>query len=118
MSIAAAGCATLTPKTGPKEGSRKAIAEFLFLILKASPKPTETVVFPSPADVGEMAVTKISFLSGKFDFKAERFTFALYLPYSSKSSVGIPAFGQSLELVVSLLSVQFQYPIVESSLSS
>ena len=56
------------PNTGPKEGSRKQIRLFLPILHRASPKPTVVVVLPSPAGVGEMAVTKInllSFLGGK-----------------------------------------------------
>ena len=48
------------PITGPNEGSRKAIITFLSRRCKASPNPTVTVDFPSPAGVGLMAVTKIS----------------------------------------------------------
>ena len=53
----------LTPKQGPREGSRRAITAFFPSLPKASPSPTVVVVFPSPAGVGLMAVTKISFPS-------------------------------------------------------
>ena len=48
------------PKTGPKEGSRK--ATILFLPSRFNPKDKLTVVtvFPFPALVGEIAVTKTS----------------------------------------------------------
>ena len=51
------------PKTGPRDGSRRAISAFLPMWRSASPKPTVVVVFPSPAGVGLIAVTKISLLS-------------------------------------------------------
>ena len=51
------------PKTGPSEGSRKQISEFLPIWRRASPSPTVVVVLPSPAGVGEIAVTKINLLS-------------------------------------------------------
>ena len=51
------------PNTGPSEGSRKQIKLFLPILQSASPRPTVVVVLPSPAGVGEMAVTKMSLLS-------------------------------------------------------
>ena len=83
----------LTPNTGPKEGSRNAIIAFLPIFLNPSPKPTEVVVFPSPAGVGVIAVTKINFpfsLSA-LSFKKELSIFALYFPYISKYSSSTPA---------------------------
>ena len=53
----------LIPKTGPREGSRRAMTAFSPIAERASTNPTEVVVFPSPAGVGEMAVTRISFPS-------------------------------------------------------
>ena len=50
------------PNTGPSDGSRRQIRLFLPILHKASPKPTVVVVLPSPAGVGEMAVTKMSLL--------------------------------------------------------
>jgi hypothetical protein len=50
----------LTPKTGPKEGSLKARAAFFPSRQRASTRPMAVVVFPSPAGVGVMAVTRIS----------------------------------------------------------
>ena len=54
------------PNTGPKEGSLKQMIVFLPIRFKASPKPTLVVVFPSPAGVGLIAVTKINFPSFLF----------------------------------------------------
>ena len=61
----------LTPKTGPKDGSRRAIIAFFPIFGIAWPRPTVVVVFPSPAGVGLMAVTKMSFPSS---FLARRFS--------------------------------------------
>ena len=52
------------PKHGPKDGSLRQIMAFLPIAFKPSPRPTVVVVFPSPAGVGVMAVTRISFPSG------------------------------------------------------
>ncbi len=49
------------PKHGPRLGSRRQIAVRTPICCKASPSPTVVVVFPSPAGVGVMAVTKINF---------------------------------------------------------
>ena len=50
----------LMPKTGPSEGSRSAAAARRPMRFKPSVKPTVTVVLPSPAGVGLMAVTSTS----------------------------------------------------------
>ena len=78
----------LIPITGPSEGSRNAITDFLLILLSASPNPTVIVDFPSPAGVGLMEVTKIKCPSAlSFDrLIPEKLIFALYFPYSSKSS--------------------------------
>ena len=52
------------PKTGPSDGSRIVTNAFFPIWFKASPSPTEVVVFPSPAGVGLIAVTSTSFPSG------------------------------------------------------
>jgi len=61
----------------------------------ASPCVSETdvVVLPSPAFVGVIAVTSISFPSalGARRSRTERLTFALYRPYGSISSGRSPA---------------------------
>ncbi len=50
----------LIPITGPKEGSLKAIIALCPILLIAWPIPIVVVVFPSPAGVGFIAVTRIS----------------------------------------------------------
>ena len=81
------------PKHGPRLGSLKQIIAFLPIWFKPSTRPTLVVVLPSPAGVGEMAVTKIN-LPFLWSFNCsgmiERFTLALYLPYCSKYLSAIP----------------------------
>ena len=48
------------PNDGPSDGSRSAHIAFLPMKLSASVSPTVVVVLPSPAGVGEIAVTRIS----------------------------------------------------------
>ena len=81
----------LTPKTGPRDGSRNARQAFAPIKFNASASPIETVVFPSPAAVGLIAVTSISFES--FRGLGTDVTFALNLPYSSKSFSSTPKFA-------------------------
>ena len=50
-----------TPNTGPRDGSRRHKSTFLSSRFSASASPTLVVVLPSPAGVGLMAVTRISF---------------------------------------------------------
>ena len=50
----------LTPKQGPKLGSLKHTNDCLPILFKPSLSPTDVVVLPSPAGVGEMAVTNMS----------------------------------------------------------
>ena len=54
---------------------------------------TDVVVLPSPAGVGVIAVTLISFASGRSASRSmtERSTFALYRPYGSTSSCSSPS---------------------------
>ena len=54
------------PKHGPRLGSLKQIMAFFPLWQRPSTKPTLVVVFPSPAGVGEIAVTKINLPSFLF----------------------------------------------------
>ena len=71
----------LIPKTGPKLGSRNTAMVFFPILFRPSHRPTETVVFPSPAGVGLMAVTKISFAF--FIFSSSMYDngiLALYFP--------------------------------------
>lgn len=63
LSVPTASGLPLIPKTGPSEGSRRAITAFTDSGPKASTNPTEVVVL-SPAGVGEIAVTRISLPSG------------------------------------------------------
>tara|TARA_B100001105_G_scaffold47150_1_gene35241 strand:- start:5825 stop:5998 length:174 start_codon:yes stop_codon:yes gene_type:complete len=49
------------PKLGPRLGSRKHTMLCFPILQRPSLRPTEVVVLPSPAGVGEIAVTKISF---------------------------------------------------------
>ena len=68
---------------------------FLPMWASACPSPTVVVVFPSPAGVGEIAVTRMSFPSGCSctRFVKARDTFALYGPYCSSSSGRMPIFS-------------------------
>ena len=59
----------LLKETDKKDGSRRATITFLPSFCIASARPTVVVVFPSPAGVGLIAVTRISlpsFLSVSF----------------------------------------------------
>jgi hypothetical protein len=55
------------PKHGPKLGSRRQIIAFFPILQSPSTKPTLVVVLPSPAGVGEIAVTRINLPSSFFD---------------------------------------------------
>ena len=72
----------LIPKHGPRDGSRIATTDFFPNLLSACDKPIIVVVFPSPAGVGLMAVTRINFPSSFFSsfLIASREIFALYFP--------------------------------------
>ena len=68
----------MTPNTGPREGSRRQTMVFLPSLLSASARPTDVVVLPSPAGVGVMAVTRISFPFSRFVSESrDRSIFAL-----------------------------------------
>ena len=54
----------LRPNTGPRDGSRRATTDRLPIFRSPSARPTVVVVFPSPAGVGVMAVTRMSLPSG------------------------------------------------------
>ena len=72
----------LIPKQGPKEGSLRVTRDFTFSFPKAWPKPIVVVVFPSPAGVGLIAVTKTNLPSG-FPLTLSHSSlesFPLYLP--------------------------------------
>ena len=71
----------LIPNTGPKEGSLNTGIAFFPILFKPSARPTDVVVFPSPAGVGLMAVTRMSLpvliFSSLISFNG---SLALYLP--------------------------------------
>ena len=81
------------PNTGPSDGSRSAMTAFLPIFAIAWPSPAVVVVLPSPAGVGLIAVTRISFPSGP-SFRREKspsLSFALKRPYGSSSSSRTPS---------------------------
>ena len=53
------------PKFGPRLASRMQTVARWPIRFNASPRPTVVVVFPSPAGVGLIAVTRISLPSGR-----------------------------------------------------
>ena len=88
----------LIPKTGPMDGSRIAMMVWWLSLLSASPNPTNTVDFPSPAGVGLIDVTNTSLCFLLSFFFNGRFSFALYLPYCSISSSDKPIFSAILAI--------------------
>ena len=84
LSITASGCSSpLTPKLGPKEGSRKAMIAFLLILFKAIPRPTQVVVLPSPAAVGSNGRNQYQFSIRSFIRSHVGWDIlALYFPYS------------------------------------
>ena len=92
----------LIPNTGPRDGSRSTTVVFFPSLFNPSERPMETVVFPSPAGVGEMADTRINLLWAPFfSSMKERGSFALYLPYISISSAFTPNFSAIFEICCS-----------------
>ena len=84
----------LIPNTGPREGSRSTTVVFFPRRFNPSESPMETVVFPSPAGVGEMADTRISLLWALLFWSISfRGIFALYFPNISISSASMPNFS-------------------------
>ena len=76
------------PKEGPRLGSLKHTTLFFPSLFIPSERPTEVVVFPSPAGVGEIAVTNISFpffLFFRF-FRYSKLIFAICLPIGLNAS--------------------------------
>ena len=69
----------LMPITGPNEGSRSAIIDFLPNFVKASANPIVTVDFPSPAGVGLIAVTNTNLPFFSLEIRLTSI-FALYFP--------------------------------------
>ncbi len=81
------------PKTGPSAGSRRHTIARSPILESASPRPTVVVVFPSPAGVGETAVTSTSLPRGRsaIESRNRSETFALWRPYGSRLSSGMPS---------------------------
>ena len=95
----------LIPKTGPKEGSLKAIIALFPILVRPSARPIAIVVLPSPNGVGLIEVTKISFpffLSFNLLSNFLLSILALKFPYCSSSSSAIPAFA-AIVLILSNL---------------
>ena len=82
------------PKQGPRLGSRRQATDFFPIRLIASFSPTEVVVLPSPAGVGLMAVTRMSFPSGLSlrDSICSGSIFALVLPNGINALSGMSSF--------------------------
>ena len=68
------------PNTGPKDGSRRASTVFLPSLFRASARPMLVVVLPSPAEVGLIAVTRISLPRFSPGFSGGRRSLAIYFP--------------------------------------
>src|SRR5690606_30969840 len=83
------------PKLGPSEGSRTQTTVLRPIRLSASPRPIVVVVFPSPAGVGLMAVTRIRRPSGRSCSEAMKSleSLALSWPKGSRCSCGISSFA-------------------------
>ena len=73
---------------GPKLGSLKQTIEFFPILFKPSFKPTEVVVFPSPAGVGVIAETniKLPFFFFLSLFKNSKFNFSYVPAHRTKST--------------------------------
>jgi hypothetical protein len=72
----------LIPKTGPIEAWRTATVAVLPMCLKACPRPTVVVVFPSPKGVGVMpeTTTYLAFGLSASSAKASSFILATLSP--------------------------------------
>ena len=83
------------PKLGPSEGSRRQMIVLLPIRLRASPRPTVVVVFPSPAGVGLIAVTRMSLPSGRFERLPRKSysSLAMKRPNGRKADSGAPIFA-------------------------
>src|SRR5918912_44606 len=81
------------PNTGPSDASRRQSATSFPMWPSPWVSDTDVVDFPSPAFVGVIAVTSISFPSGLAARRSstDSETFALYGPYWSTSSGSSPA---------------------------
>ena len=71
-----------TPKQGPRDGSLRQIMAEWPIFARACVSPMVVVVFPSPAGVGVVAVTRTSLPSGRSSrlFMKFRSTFAFVFP--------------------------------------
>ena len=101
LAVAAAGRAALDAEGGALAGWRMQVNTFLPRCApRAWLRPTVVVVLPSPSGVGVMAVTTMYLpLGAPFNrSRTYRWTFALYLPYSSSSSGKIPASAAILSM--------------------
>src|SRR5271154_6721609 len=83
------------PKLGPSEGSRRQMIVFLPMRLSASPRPMVVVVLPSPAGVGLIAVTRMSFPLGRFERLSRKSysSLAMKRPNGCKADSGAPIFA-------------------------
>ena len=104
------------PNTGPREGSLKAAAAFFPKRFKASAKPIEVVVLPSPAGVGLMAVTIISLPLLPPLATTSGDIFALYLPYFSRVPTSIPNFSaiSSIGLISTFFAISSSFGMLTS----
>ncbi len=80
------------PNTGPIDGSRSATIAFSPSEERASARPTEVVVLPSPAGVGEIAVTRTRRPSGRSArlLTYSREILALVWPYGTSAAGSMP----------------------------
>src|SRR3984957_6519537 len=83
------------PKLGPSEGSRRQMIVFLPMRLSASPRPMVVVALPSPAGVGLIAVTRMSFPSWRFErlLRKSYSSLAVKRPNGCKADWGAPIFA-------------------------
>ncbi len=89
----------LMPNTGPREGSRRHSAVRWPKRRSPSARPTLTVVLPSPAFVGVMALTSTSLpVAGAVRFPAASSTFALVLPKGSTCCGTMPRSAATSEI--------------------
>ena len=88
------------PKHGPKLGSLRQTTAFLPILFSPSLRPTEVVVFPSPAGVGVIAVTRINLPSFLFliVFIKSLLILALFEPYWIKWFLGISSLSPISEI--------------------
>ena len=79
------------PKQGPSDGSLSARTAFFPILFIPRARPMDAVVFPMPVFVAVMAVTRMSLLLRTFSSSIrENGTLAMYFPYCSILSSGMP----------------------------